>query len=540
LLAHHAEAAGDADATLRFAPEAAARASVVGAHREAAAHYGRALRFAERMTTGERAQLFESRAYECYLASVFDEALEAQQRALACCRELGDRLREGDALRTLGRLYGFAGRTEDADEACREAIAVLEQLEPGRELALAYATLAQRCLNWEDVEGAVSWGTRALELAERVDDREIVAYALTTVGAAQFRREEPEGMRKLERSLELAQRADLEDHVGRAYVGLVAAAVRHRSFPLAERHLRAGVEYCDERGLDYWRLFLLACGARCDLDRGRWDDAADAAAVIGRDPRAWPLPRIYALTVLGLVRARRGDPDTASSLDEALAYAEPTGELQQIAPVVAAKAEVAWLEGRPEAVEETTASTIELARRRGALWEAGELSAWRRRCGIIDDAIDVAEPYAAELAGEHERAAEIWTELGCPYEAALALAGADGEDALRGALTAFQELGATPAGAIVARRLRERGVRGLPRGPRAATRQNPAGLTARELEVLKLIARGLRNAQIAERLFVSEKTVDHHVSAILRKLDVGNRGEASAEAVRLGIAGEPR
>jgi DNA-binding NarL/FixJ family response regulator len=172
--------------------------------------------------------------------------------------------------------------------------------------------------------------------------------------------------------------------------------------------------------------------------------------------------------------------------------------------------------------------------------EAGELAVWRRRCGIKDDAIDVAQPYAAELGGEHERAAELWTELGCPYEAALALAGAGGEDALRGALTALQELGATPASAIVARRLRERGVRGLPRGPRAATRQNPAGLTARELEVLKLIAQGLRNAQIAERLFVSEKTVDHHVSAILRKLEVGNRGEASAEAVRLGIAREPR
>jgi DNA-binding CsgD family transcriptional regulator len=540
LLAHHAEAAGDADATLRFAPEAAARASALGAHREAAAHYGRALRFAEGMTAGEKAELFEGRSHECYLASGFDDALEAQQRALACYRDLGDRLREGDALRTLGRLYGFAGRTEDAGAACREAIAVLEQLEPGRELALAYATLAQRCLNWEDVDGALSWGTRALELAERLDDTEIVAYALATIGAAEFRSEKPEGMRKLERSLELAKRADLEDHVGRAYVGLVSAAVRHRSFRLAERHLQTGVEYCDERGLDYWRLFLLACGARCDLDRGRWGDAADAAAVIGRDPRAWPMPRIYALTVLGLVRARRGEPDAASALDEALAYAEPTGELQQISPVVAAKAEAAWLEGRPEKVEEMTASTFELARRRAAFWEAGELAAWRKRCGITDDAIDVAAPYAAELAGEHERAAELWTELGCAYEAALALAGADGENVLREALTAFQELGATPADALVARRLRERGVRGVPRGPRAETRQNPRGLTARELEVLKLIARGLRNAQIAERLFVSEKTVDHHVSAILRKLEVGNRGEASAEAVRLGIAGEPR
>jgi DNA-binding NarL/FixJ family response regulator len=125
--------------------------------------------------------------------------------------------------------------------------------------------------------------------------------------------------------------------------------------------------------------------------------------------------------------------------------------------------------------------------------------------------------------------------MGCPYEAALALAGADDDDALRGSLKELQRLGAQPAATIVARRLRERGARGVPRGPRAATRQNPANLTARELDVLALVAEGLRNAQIAERLFLSEKTVGHHVSAILRKLDARTRGEASAQAVRLGL-----
>jgi DNA-binding CsgD family transcriptional regulator len=172
----------------------------------------------------------------------------------------------------------------------------------------------------------------------------------------------------------------------------------------------------------------------------------------------------------------------------------------------------------------------------------GELVYWRRRLGISDRVGPgpVAGPYAAAIAGDWRRAARLWSELGCPYESALALTDSDDHDAMRRGLAELQRLGARPAAAIVARSLRDRGFRGISRGPRPQTQANAAGLTARELEVLALLTDGLRNAEIAERLVVSKKTVDHHVSAVLRKLRVRTRAEASAEAVRLGLSTQNR
>jgi DNA-binding CsgD family transcriptional regulator len=205
---------------------------------------------------------------------------------------------------------------------------------------------------------------------------------------------------------------------------------------------------------------------------------------------------------------------------------------------VAARAEVAWLVGDREAVAGITEYPLRLALEREDRSALGELGVWRRRAGIDDEVSGAAEPYAAEIAGAWREAAKQWTQLGCPYEAALALAHADEEEPLRQALTELQRLEARPAAAIVARKLRELGVR-VPRGVRAPTRANAAALTARELDVLRLLTDGARNATIAERLFLSPRTVEHHVSSILGKLGVRSRGEAVAEAGRLGLLQDP-
>jgi len=299
-LAHHAEAAGDAEAVVRFAPQAAARAASLGAHREAAAQYARALRFGERLQPEERAEFLSRRAAECYLADENDEAIEAQRAALECYRELDDRLREGDSLRSLSQILWCPGKIAESRRAGRDAVAVLEELPPGRELAMAYSNLASLL---EDA----ALSQRALDLAERVEDTRIALHALATRGLLGLLRGDAEGVDTLRKALEGARLAGLPERIGGTYTMLGLALVHTRSHALANECLAEGIRYCSEHGLELYRLYLLAYRARSALDQGRWADAADAAAAVVRVPRATTMPRTIALTVLGLFCGRGGE-----------------------------------------------------------------------------------------------------------------------------------------------------------------------------------------------------------------------------------------
>jgi hypothetical protein len=228
-------------------------------------------------------------------------------------------------------------------------------------------------------------------------------------------------------------------------------------------YVEAGIGYCEDSGLELWRELLSANRLRLELDRGRWDRAGEAANGLLSDPRCTVSVRSEALVTLGLVRARRGDPEIWAPLDEALALAFSSDVTQAFATVAAACAEAACLQNKSTDVAGITDNAFALTLARDAPWITGELAVWRWRAGIRDALLPgkAAEPYALSIAGEGARAASLWQQIGCPYEAALALADSGDERPLRDALDQLRALGARPAAAIVARRLRQQGARGL-------------------------------------------------------------------------------
>jgi DNA-binding CsgD family transcriptional regulator len=313
----------------------------------------------------------------------------------------------------------------------------------------------------------------------------------------------------------------------------------------AERLLCQGLAFTSEHGIDILRYWATANLAEVRCLQGRWPEAADLATPVVQAPPGallgFELPayiRIPALVSMGRLRARRGDPDVWEPLDQAvqLAASAPSTIVHHRARIFAARAEAAWLTGDGRRAAAEAAAIYDEVLSLGARWLVGELAYWQWKAGTLATLPGCAEPYALQMSGEWRAAAAAWTALGCPYEAARASAEGDDDGALRDSLTVLERLGAQPAVLQVGRRMRDLGFGRIPRGPRATTRANPANLTTREVEVLSLMAEGRRNAEIAVQLFLSPKTVEHHVSAILAKLGVASRAEAIGRARDLDIA----
>ncbi|MGO4727499.1 MULTISPECIES: ATP-binding protein [unclassified Inquilinus] len=532
---HHAAAADDGPRVLALAPQAAAQAASLGAHQQAAAHLATALRYVDQIPAAVAAQLHEDWAEEAGLAlSIDDTVIEARQRAIALWRELGRMDKVGLNLRRLARLLWSRGEVRQAETCVDEAVRELERLPPGPELAMAYSVRSQLHLQRSQVDAAVDWGRRAIALADRLGDVETRVHALNNVATALLFVGRPGGREPMEESLALALEHGFHEHAARAYMNFAEYAVAFKDFALAERVLADGIAFEIRHDLDSWTHYQIGWQARLRLEQGRFREAESIAqGVVGFGQLA-PVIRLPALIVLGRVRMRLGEPDAPALMRQALRDALETEDLHLIAPARLALVEAAWLADDPGACHEQLAALAAMDLDGFDPWTLGEFAVWWRRGGMAGPlpmaTARIPAPRMAELSGDPLAAAAEWTRLGLPYEAALALAQAQGAEAgpaLARAVSMFEALEARPA-ALLARRTAQRlGVSAqLPkprRGPYATARRHPLGLTRRELQVLALIVQGMGNRDIARRLVRSPRTVEHHVSAVLGKLNASSR-----------------
>jgi DNA-binding CsgD family transcriptional regulator/tetratricopeptide (TPR) repeat protein len=530
---HHAEAAGAEDVVSEYALVAARRAATLESNREAFSHYRRAADFFDSLEPEARAEALEELAMAAYLVGRLDHAFEAIEQAIAIHAESRDRAAIGRCTRVLSRLHWFVGDGEPARAKALQAVAILEPLGESVELARAYSGVSQLAMLEDDERRALYWGKRGLELASRLGDESTRAHALVNIGCAKLQRDRRETQTLLDAHATAdaaGEREDATRALGNLGYVLMSWADPRAARSYAERALAYAERYEVHAYVSYVTTLL----AWLRLRAGDWSEAERITR--GEVERGITVVQLLAKTVLTELAVRRGDGDAAARLSDLTAHAERAAELQRVAPVVELMAERALCgEGRMpierfEQLAEVIGPDGRLAGRFGT-----RLVGWAAVADIPIGPEDPGPgPYAAMRRRDWRVAADAFGAIGWSHDRALMLSLTDDEEALAEALETARQLGAAPLMRRVSERMRELDMR-VPHGPRRSTRENPAGLTARQLEVLALLSQGLSNAEIAERLVVSPRTAEHHVSAVLTKLDAGSRREVVRRAEELGI-----
>jgi len=521
-IVQHAEQAGDDAALLHYAPLAGERAAAVGSHREAAAHFERALGFAEQLSGADRLAVLASARREHYLSGDLDAAISRGRQALAAHQGVKDRRAEGDCLRVLSQMLWSVGQTEEGRSLAVQALRVLQPLPPSAELARAYANMVELSFVTGDSISVLRYEQAALDLAETLELADVAASVEYYATAARLQVSDDGWAELIEIRDRVVANGWLEQLPILTVLAPGLAAYRHdpsRAIPLLDE-AEALV-----RDHDMWGFLVAVSGVRAYalLQAGDWVAAEAEAESMRCDPQ-WG--GNLGVAVLGLLRARRGDPGAWSDLDAALAwYLAPYPA--RVGPLFEARAEAAWLAGDDECAIAEASRGLAGVVPMSDPWQAGSLACWIYRAGGSPPTGPAAEPYALELSGHWDAAAAAYDQRGLPYDAALARLDGD-VDAVRDALATFTALGAEPAADRARARLRAMGERRGTRRQRASTRRNEHALTDRQQDVLELLRDGMSNAKIAQRLVLSRHTVSHHVSAVLGKVGVASRTELLA------------
>ncbi len=522
---------------LQYAPIAATEAAAIGAHREAARHLEIALHYRQRLEPVEAARLLMRLGDELTTIGQPEAAVGAFDDAAATFATIADVEGQAEAMVRCDRPLVALGRQFHGREGFAEVTQLLAGRGPSRAAALISTSLAAAHMLARQFDEAERDGQRAISLAEQIGDDRVLAEALIQSGIASAMSGDCAGLARVRSGIELATRIDADNLVTLGFIQIGSGHGELRRYEIAVPALRDGIAFASAREFVSSTQYASAWLGRCELELGHWDEATAIAGGLAANPRCVGINRFVALLTLGWLRGRRGDPAVAPLLDEALEFARATRHLQRLWPVAACRAEIAWLENRldDEVGLLTEASSVAEELKYQPAIE--ELAHWLR---ISDgnprgDIEHARTPFGASAAGRSDLAAVQWAEIGCPYEQAMALFLSGPVDDLTAAHRIFEALVATPMRIRTAGALRAAGAP-VPRGPAASTRENPYGLTDRELDVLVLVATGRTDRQIAGELGISSKTVGHHVSHLLAKLDARSRSEAAVVAERLGLA----
>ena len=539
-IVHHAKGAADAQAVLQYAPAAGEQAARLGAHCEAAAYYETALDFVDDANPEVAAQLYENWAYEAGLAlKVDDRVIEARRHALTLWRAIGRPDKVAENLRGLSRLHWYRGEAAQADRYLDQSISLFEKLGDAQKLAMAYSMRSQMMMLNNRMDEAIDWGHQAVATAGDTASAEIRVHTLNNIGTAKLFLGQEDGVEDLQHSLSLALENYLHEDAARAFTNLSEYAVDLRKLDLAEAVLEEGIAFDVEHDLDTWTFYLRGRQAQLRLEQGRLREALDIADMVLAQPDQTMLMRLPAMIMQGKAQLRLGHVDALKTLEQARADALVTGEVQYQIPVLMALLERAWLSGNSRQAREAMNALAKIENDRFSRWGRAEYAFWATLAGgqVFGELAIMPRPFRLVAEGSVERAAEVFAHLGSQYLGSICLGLTSDPKRISDALATLQEQGATPA---VARLVNLAAQRGIPRdairvsrGPYKAARANAFGLTAKELSVLILMTEGLSNAEIAERLSRSPRTVEHHVSSVLHKLGAENRLGAVLKAQQI-------
>jgi DNA-binding CsgD family transcriptional regulator/tetratricopeptide (TPR) repeat protein len=518
---HHLNAAGDVAAILLLVPDVARRAAVIGAHKQAAQFLALALAHVDVLPPEDAAQLFESWSYESGLAEqISDEVITARHSAIERWQKAGRADKIGLNYRWLSRLHWYRGEAEEAERYIQKAIQILETIEESPELAWGYSVRSQWAMLNDKFDEAIIWGERAKDLAKQFDETEIYVHALNNIGTSLLlSTDSSAGQKLMEESLRLSLQHHFHEQAARVYTNMAEYALAVRNLDMAQSYLDDGIAFDTEHDLDSWIHYLRGCHARYLMLRGELHESESLARDVLEVPNQTMIMQLPAATVLAQVSARLGRPSARQELLDVLDCALGTKEAQRIAPVRIALAEAAWLGGDPE---EAYAHVTHALSGKEAVqaWDVGELYCWAHRIGRPIEPLPDGMPEAVKLecAGKLAAAAEAYEQMGMPFERAIVLSFLNDASSMSRLDQINMIMGSADQVGLPT------GIR--QRGEYNARRAHPAGLTMKEQKVLQLLIEGASNAAIAATLNRSIRTVEHHVSAVLSKLNVTSRNAA--------------